>query len=80
MDTQKFSIEIDGIEKEANVVNVMNIDGKQILIYSVPNLDDSSDIYYSEIVKDEEGYDKLIDIDDEELKNKVINLINSMLS
>ena len=79
MDTQKLNIEIDGVEKEANVVNVMNIDGKQILIYSVPNADDSSDIYYSEIVKDEDGYDKLIDVEDEGLKNKVIDLINQML-
>ena len=80
MDTQKLNIEIDGVEKEANVVNVLNIDGKQILIYSVPNADDTSDIYYSEIVKDEEGYDKLIDVENEEIKNKVIKLINEMLS
>ena len=79
MDTQTFKIEIDGIEKEANVVNVMNIDGKQILVYSIPSVEETSELYYSEIVKDEEGYDKLIDVENEDIKNKVIELINSML-
>ena len=79
MDTQKFKIEIDGVEREANVVNVMNIDGKQILVYSIPSVEETSELYYSEIVKDEEGYDKLIDVENEDIKNKVIELINSML-
>ena len=80
MDTQKFKIEIDGVEKEATVVNIMNIDGKQILIYSIPSVEDTSELYYSEVIKDELGYDKLIDVENAEIKNKVIELINSMLS
>ena len=79
MDTQKFKIEIDGVEKEATIVNIMNIDGKQILVYSIPSVEETSELYYSEIVKDEEGYDKLIDVENEDIKNKVIELINSML-
>lgn len=79
MDTQKFKIEIDGIEREANVVNIMNIDSKQILVYSIQGVDDTSELYYSEVIKDELGYDKLIDVENEEIKSKVIELINSML-
>lgn len=77
---QKFSIEIDGIEKEASVVNVVNLEGKEILIYSVNDNGESSDLYFSEIVKDEEGFDKLVDVESDVLKNKVIELINSMLA
>ena len=77
---QKFNIEIDGVLKEATVVNVMNIEGKEILIYSVNNNDETSDLYYSELVKDSEGYDKLVDVESEEIKTKVINLINEMLA
>ena len=79
MDTQSFKIEIDGVEKEATVVNIMNIDGKQILIYSISGVEDTSELYYSEVIKDEMGYDKLVDVENEEIKNKVIELINSML-
>ena len=77
---QKFDIEIDGVEKVANVVNVINLEGKEILIYSVDDNGDTSDLYFSEIVKDEEGFDKLIDVESNEIKNKVIELINSMLA
>ena len=77
---QKFNIEIDGVEKVATVVNVINLEGKEILIYSVDDNGDTTDLYFSEIVKDEEGFDKLIDVESEEIKTKVIELINSMLA
>ena len=77
---QKFNIEIDGIEKEAKVVNVINLEGKEILIYSVDDNGDTTDLYFSEIVKDEEGFDKLVDVESEEIKAKIIELINSMLA
>ena len=76
---QKFNIEIDGVEKEAKVVNVINLEGKEILIYGVDDNGETTDLYFSEIVKDEEGFDKLIDIESDEIKFKVIELINSML-
>ena len=77
---QKFNVEIDGVVKEATVINIMNIDGKEILIYAVNNDSETSDLYYSEVIKDAEGYDKLIDVESEEIKAKVIKLINEMIS
>ena len=76
---QKFNVEIDGVDKEATVVNVLKVEGKDILVYSVDDNGDTSDLYFSEIVKDEEGYDKLIDVESEVIKARVIELINSML-
>ena len=77
---QKFDIEIDGVAKVATVVNMINLEGKEILVYSVDDKGDTSDLYFSEIVKDEEGFDKLVDIESNEIKTKVIELINSMLA
>lgn len=77
---QKFNVEIDGVEKVANVVNVLNVDNREYAIYSVDNGNETSDLFYSEIVKDEEGYDKLVDIQDESIKQKIVELVNSMLS
>ena len=51
---QKFNIEIDGVEKVATVVNVINLEGKEILIYSVDDNGDTADLYFSEIIKEEE--------------------------
>lgn len=79
METQKFTIEIDGVDKEASIVNVLNVRDKEILVYSVSNSDDTSDLFYSEIVKDEEGFDKLVDIHDSTIKQEVVNIINKMV-
>ena len=80
METQKFTIEIDGIDKEATVVNVFNVRDKEIIVYSVDDDGDSSDLLFSEIVKDEEGYDKLVDVVDSTIKHEVVGIINKMLA
>ncbi len=80
VENQRFNIEIDGVDKVAEVLKVLSIDGKEYVIYSVDNGDDSSDIFTSEIIKDEEGYDKLIDIEDEKAKQNLLEIINVIFS
>ena len=80
MDNQKFIIEIDGIEKEATILNVLNIEDKEYAIYSVDNGNETSDVFYSQIQKDEFGYDKLVDVTDQGVKNKILEYINTALS
>ena len=80
VENQKFNIEIDGVEKEAKVLKIINIDNKEYVIYSVDMGDDTSDIFTSEIIKDAEGYDKLIDIEDEKAKQNILEIINIMFS
>ena len=80
MDTQKFDIEIDGVDREANVIKIISIDDKEYVIYTVDNGDDTSDIFSSEIVKDEEGYDKLVDIVDPVIKQNISEIINIIFS
>lgn len=79
METQKFTIEIDGVDKEASIVNVLNVRDKEILLYSVNSGSDTSDLFYSEIVKDEEGFDKLVDVQDSTIKQEVVDIINKMV-
>ena len=80
MENQKFNIEIDGVDKEAEVLKILSIDNKEYVIYSVDNGDDTSDIFTSEIIKDEEGYDKLIYIEDEKTKQNILEIINIIFS
>ena len=77
MENQRFNIEIDGVDK---VAEVLSIDDREYVIYSVDNGDETSDIFTSEIVKDEEGYDKLIDIEDEKVKQNLLEIINVIFS
>ena len=80
MENQKFNIEIDGVNKVAEVLKILSIDNREYVIYSVDNGDETSDIFTSEIIKDNEGYDKLIDIDDEKVKQNLLEIINVMFS
>ena len=80
MEFQKINIEIDGVDKEAKIIKVINIDNREYAIYTVDNGDDTSDIFSSEIIKDEEGYDKLVDIEDSTVKQNISEIINIMFS
>ena len=80
MDTQKFNIEIDGVEKEASVIKIISIDNVEYVIYTVDNGDDTSDIFSSKIVKDEDGYDKLVDIEDQSVRQNISEIINIIFS
>ena len=80
MDMQKFNIEIDGVEKEANVIKVLDLDGREFVVYSVDNGNETSDIMYSEIVKDQEGFDNLVDVNDDKIKERILELVSVMFS
>lgn len=79
MESGNFVIEIDGINKKANPLNIVTIDGKRYLIYSVDNNnDDNIDIYSSEIVIDTNGTEKLVDIETESVRKKILEIIEKM--
>lgn len=77
---ETIMVEIDGVQKEAEVINVITVDDKRYIFYSVDLGDGTADVYASELIKDEEGYDKMIDIEDEEIRKNVFELANTMLS
>ena len=80
MDSQKFKIAVDGVEKDATVIRVIELESKEYAIYSIDNGNDTSDIFASEVIKDEEGYDKLVDITDPSAHAKVAEYIEKMFS
>jgi len=80
VEMQKFEIEIDGVSKIASVIKVLKIDNREYVVYVVDNGNETSDVFYSEIVKDEEGFDKLIDVHDEKIKQSILELVNVMFS
>ncbi len=80
---QKFQVEIEtGEIKEAELLTIVEIDGKEYAIYMIDNDDneyESVDVLASYVMKDSEGYDKLIDIDDPEDKEKVTAFIKNIM-
>lgn len=78
-DNVKFQIENElGEVKEAEILSVVEIDGKTYAVYSIDNNDETVDVFASYMVKDEDGYDKLVDIDNAEDKAKITEYISEL--
>ena len=80
MENQKFEIEIDGILKEAPVLKAVNIDDRKYVVYTVDSSIENADVYASEVIKDQEGYDKLIDIEDPKIRQNIFEIVNIIFS
>lgn len=81
MGNQKFDVQTEtGEVKEAELITIVTIDGKDYAIYMLPNDVGNVDILASYVLKDDEGYDVLVDIDNNEDKLKVIEFISNLLS
>lgn len=78
---QKFKVQIENGEiVEAELLSVVNIDDKQYAVYSLDNKNGTVDVLASYVIKDNEGYDKLIDITNQEDKEKISNYIKQLVS
>ena len=60
---QKFQVEVEtGEIMDAELLSVVEIDGKEYAVYSLDNKNGTVDILASYVVKDAEGFDQLVDI------------------
>lgn len=78
---QKFQVEIEtGEIVDAELLSVVEIDGKEYAVYSLDNKNGTVDILASYVMKDQEGYDQLIDINNPIDKEKISNFIKSLVA
>ncbi len=76
---QTFNVELeDGRIVPAQLLSVVEVDGKDYAIYSVDNENDTVDILASYVEKDEEGYDMLVTIEREEDREKIKAVIEQL--
>jgi hypothetical protein len=78
---QKFQVKVEtGEIMDAELLSVVEIDGKKYAVYSIDNKDGTVDILASYVVVDEEGYDKLEDINNPIDKEKITNFIKGLVA
>lgn len=78
---QKFQVQIEtGAIMEAELITVVEIDSKEYAVYSIDNQNGTVDILASYVEKDEEGYDKLVNITEPEDKEKISMFIKKLVS
>ncbi len=80
MEDTKFKIEVDGEMKEAEMLKIVSLDNNRYAIYAIDKGDETSDILASRVVKDNEGKDILVDLETDEERAKLKDIVNAMFS
>ena len=76
MKNQKFQIQNElGEIKEAEIMTVVELDNKTYAVYTIPNNNDTVNVYASYVKKDKDGFDMIVDIEDKEDKKKITEYI-----
>ena len=78
---QIFQVQVEtGEIMDAELLSVVEIDGKEYAVYSLDNKNGTVDILASYVEKDEEGYDKLVDIENPIDKEKITSFIKNLVA
>lgn len=78
---QTFKIKNENGEiKEAELINVFNINDNEYAIYCIDNGNETSNLYASKIVIDDNGQTQLIDLKDNNEKIEIINIVKELLN
>lgn len=65
---------------EGKIINIIEIDDIEYLLYSVSENEDEDAIYAKKIVKYASGEEDLIDITDTQEKDKVFNIVREYIN
>ena len=82
MENQDTVILLDenGNEVQARIINIVEIDGQEYLLYSTEANDEEENLYVNKIVKDENGDEEFVAIEDEEERNYIFDTIKEMIN
>ncbi len=80
MDDKFKVIDENNIEHTAEVITAFSYKEKEYLVYSIDKDEENSNIFVSRLVKDNEGYDVIEDIEDEIERAEVQNAVKEILS
>lgn len=75
-----FIKDTNGRELEAELLTILQINGIEYAVYSVDKDDYTSDVYVARVIKDQNGNDSFVSIENEEEKNKVFQVIDKMIN
>lgn len=68
-----------GIEREARILNIVEINNQEYVVYAVSKNDDEESIFAQKIVRNQNNEEEIIPITDEEEKRIVFSSIKDMI-
>ena len=79
MGKDKFTLlDENGMEREAELLNVITVDEQDYLLYSVVDDSDDAAICVAKIIYGEDGDEQLIDIEDVNEREKISKIIDEL--
>lgn len=69
-----------GVEREATILNVVEINNQEYVVYSISKNEEEESIFASKIIKDEEGNEDVVSISNEEEKRIVFDAIRDIIN
>ena len=81
MDNQDMVVLLDenGNEVQGRIINIVEIDGQEYLLYSVDTNEDEENVFVNKIIKDVNGEDEFVAIEDEEERKCVFDTLKEMI-
>ena len=70
----------DGNEKEARILNVVEINNQEYVVYAISRNEEEDAIYAAKLVKDNTGEDDIVPIENEEEKRVVFDAIRDLIN
>lgn len=69
----------NNIERDATLITVVEVDGKEYIIYSIDRDAENVNIFVSALKKDLNGNDIIVDIDNEAEKTKLNEIVRNII-
>lgn len=81
MEEQEIIMMLDefGNEVEARILNIIEINNQEYVVYAISENEEEDGIYAAKIIKDENGNEDIIPIENEEEKNVVFEMIHELI-
>lgn len=82
MEEQEIFMVLDelGNEREAKILNVVEINNQEYLVYAVSQNDEEDGIFAQKLIKDDLGNEDIVPIENEEEKRIVFDAIREIIN
>ena len=69
-----------GNEVEATIINVIEVNNQEYLLYSIDVNDEDANLYVNKIIRDENGEEDIVPIEDDIERNVVFEQIKKIMN
>ena len=78
-DEKVMVLDENGNEVEARIINIVEIDEQEYLLYAIDKNEEEESLYVNKIIKNENGEEDLAQITDEEEKKNVFEILREAI-